>query len=68
MNLLLPRKFTSLSEAIEYASSNRGIVYGFGGSIYKVYVGNCPQPIGVSAVWSAMDIDNSILIEWLNAI
>jgi hypothetical protein len=65
---LLPHKFTSLQDAIDYAKLTRGIVYGFGASIYKVYVGNCPQPSGVSAVWSAIDIDNSTLIEWLNSI
>jgi hypothetical protein len=65
---LLPRKFTVLTEAIEYAAITRGIVYEFGCSIYKVYVGACPQPHGVSAVWSPIDIDNATLIAWLNAI
>jgi hypothetical protein len=65
---LLPRKFTHLQDAIEYASITRGIVYSFGYSIFKVYVGSCPQPHGVSAVWSPIDIDNSTLIAWLNAI
>jgi hypothetical protein len=64
---LIPRKFTSLQSAIEYAAITKGIVYGFG-SIFKVYVGNCPQPMGISAVWSSPSIDESTLIEWLNAI
>jgi hypothetical protein len=52
---------------VEYAAITKGIVYGFG-SIFKVYVGNCPQPMGISAVWSSPAIDDATLIEWLNAI
>jgi hypothetical protein len=65
---LLPRKFTSFAKAIEYAQLTKGIVYCFGDAIYKVYVGNCPQPRGVAAVWSSPDVDDSTLIEWLEAI
>jgi hypothetical protein len=65
---LLPRKFTSLSDAIEYAKLTRGIVYSFGYSIFKVYICNCPQPRGISAVWSSLDVDDATLIEWLEAI
>jgi hypothetical protein len=65
---LLPRKFTSIEDAIAYAKITRGIVYSFGSSIFKVYIGNCPQPRGISAIWSTPDIADSTLIEWLTAI
>jgi hypothetical protein len=65
---LLPHKFTSLQAAIDYAKLTHGIVYSFGHSIFKVYIGNCPQPIGVSAVWSAPDIADTTLVQWLTAI
>ncbi len=61
---LIPRKFTSLQSAVEYASITKGIVYRFG-TIFKVYIGNCPQPLGISAAWSCPDVDDSTLIEWL---
>jgi hypothetical protein len=64
---LIPRKFTSLQAAIEYATITKGIVYRFG-TIFKVYVGNCPQPFGISAARSSPAIDDSTLIEWLSTL